>query len=92
MEVNALKDLVDRISDKLGDCLVFASNVISPKVVFICKNKLQGIKAGDLVKKAAVATLGGGGGRDDFAQAGGKDETKLADALEIVKKAIEESL
>lgn len=92
VEVNALKDLVDRISDKLGDCLVFASNVISPKVVFICKNKLQGIKAGDLVKKAAVATLGGGGGRDDFAQAGGKDETKLADALEIVKKAIEESL
>ena len=92
VEVSNLKDLVDRLSDILGDSVIFAANVVSPKVIFICKNKLSELKAGELVKKAAIATLGGGGGRDDFAQAGGKDETKLNEALEIVRKTIEEKL
>ncbi len=92
LDVNALKDLVDRLADKLGDSVVFACNVCSPKVVFICKNKLANLKAGELVKKAATITLGGGGGRDDYAQAGGKDETKVEEALAEVKKLIGEKL
>ena len=92
LDVNALKDLVDRLADKLGDSVVFACNVVSPKVVFVCKNKISNLKAGELVKKAATITLGGGGGRDDFAQAGGKDETKVPLALEEVKKLIGDKL
>ena len=89
LEVTALKDLVDRLADKLGESVVFACNVVSPKVIFVCKNKLSSLKAGELVKKAATITLGGGGGRDDFAQAGGKDETKVDEAFNEVKKLIE---
>ena len=92
LDVNALKDLVDRLADKLGDSVVFACNVVSPKVIFVCKNKLSALKAGELVKKAATITLGGGGGRDDFAQAGGKDETKVEEALLEVKKLIGDKL
>lgn len=44
--------------------------------------------AGNLVKLAAVHTQGNGGGRSDFAQAGGKDETRLDEALNLVKKEI----
>lgn len=92
LEVTALKDLVDRLADKLGESVVFACNVVSPKVIFVCKNKLSSLKAGELVKKAATITLGGGGGRDDFAQAGGKDETKVDEAFNEVKKLIEEKI
>ena len=42
----------------------------------------QGVKAGDCVKAAAKLVQGGGGGRPDLAEAGGKDPSKLADALE----------
>ncbi|HIE35270.1 MAG TPA: hypothetical protein EYP79_03625, partial [Campylobacterales bacterium] len=49
------------------------------------------LKAGDWVKKVAPIVSGGGGGRPDFAQAGGKDPSKIEDAkkeaLEFVKRA-----
>ena len=62
------------------------------KVVFICKNKIKALKAGSLVKLAANITNGNGGGRDDFAQAGGKDVSLIDQALEEVKKVIGEAL
>ena len=48
----------------------------------------SGYKAGDLVKEAAVLTQGNGGGRPDFAQAGGKDVSKLNDAIELIRKKL----
>ena len=47
----------------------------------------KGLKAGDWVRQAAQAAGGGGGGRPQMAQAGGKDPAKLAEALEIARKA-----
>ena len=47
-----------------------------------------GLKAGDLVKEAALLTQGNGGGRPDFAQAGGKDVSKLSDAIEIIRRKV----
>ena len=41
--------------------------------MFVCKNTTEALNAGLLVKQAAIACLGNGGGRRDFAQAGGKD-------------------
>ena len=43
---------------------------------------------GNLVKQAAILCGGNGGGRPDFAQAGGKDVTKLDEALLAVKKEL----
>ena len=45
----------------------------------------KGLKAGDWVRAAAEACGGKGGGRPDFAQAGGKDPSRLPDALRIAK-------
>jgi alanyl-tRNA synthetase len=50
------------------------------------------VKAGDLVKKLSAIVGGGGGGRPDFAQAGGKEPDKLPAALASVEEAVREQL
>ncbi|MGD9886897.1 MAG: alanine--tRNA ligase [Bacilli bacterium] len=87
-EVNNVKDLIDRLSDKLGQSIIFIANIFNERVVFICKSKKTSLHAGELVKKAAVFTNGNGGGRQDFAQAGGKDIDKVEEALTLVEKEI----
>jgi len=52
----------------------------------------KGLKADDIVKQIAPLVEGGGGGRPQMAQAGGKNPEKLNDALAKAKKIIEESL
>jgi len=52
----------------------------------------QGLKAGDWVREAAKVVGGGGGGRPDMAQAGGKDPGKIDDAIRRAKDVAEESL
>ena len=88
LEVDSLKDLVDRLCDYLGDSVILFGNVLGGKIVFVCKNKVDKLNAGLLVKEAATITLGGGGGRPDFAQAGGRDITKLDSALSNAKEKI----
>ena len=48
----------------------------------------SGILAGNIIKEVAKATGGGGGGRPDMAQAGGKDVSKVDEALSIVNNLI----
>ncbi len=52
----------------------------------------RGLKAGDLIKRVALVVGGGGGGRPDMAQAGGKDPAKLPEALAQVESYIQENL
>ena len=52
----------------------------------------RGVKAGDIVKTAAQVVGGGGGGRDNMAQAGGRDPDKLPEALETAEQAIRQVL
>ncbi|HEY0317765.1 MAG TPA: alanine--tRNA ligase [Solirubrobacterales bacterium] len=52
----------------------------------------RGLSAATLVREAAAVVGGGGGGRDDMAQAGGRDPSKLGDALAAAKSAIERAL
>ena len=52
----------------------------------------RGIKAGDLVKAIAPIVDGGGGGRPDIAQAGGKSPEKIDDALAKARELIKEKL
>ena len=66
---------------------MFAS-VQNGKIVFIAKSKGNQNRCGDIVKAAAIITGGNGGGRPDFAQAGGRDSSKVDEALLKVKEMI----
>ena len=52
----------------------------------------RGIHAGRLIKEAARVTGGGGGGRPDMAQAGGRDRTKIAEALQTAQESVRRQL
>ena len=52
----------------------------------------KGLKAGDVIKQIAPIVNGGGGGRPQMAQAGGKDPSKLNDALQSAKTIIKNAL
>ena len=88
MDTGALKDLADRLADKYNNSVVFIANVVGEKVIFVCKSKVAKIHAGMIVKEAAVIASGNGGGRPDFAQAGGKDVTKVEAALNAVREKL----
>jgi len=90
--IELVKDLVDRLADKMNNCIVFISVINDGKVIFICKNKIDSLNAGNLVKQAAIITNGNGGGRKDFAQAGGKDPSKVEEALSTIFEVIKNSL
>ena len=86
---DVLKDIIDKVSAELGKCVVFFANVINnEKIIFVAKSKENAANCGMLVKNAAIITGGNGGGRPDFAQAGGKDVTKVDEALQMVKDSI----
>ena len=93
-ESDSLREIVDKAKDKLGSCIVVlgADNGKAIFTVGVTKDLTSKIKAGDLVKELAVIAGGNGGGRPDFAQAGGKDGSKVMEALESVKKSIREKL
>ena len=83
------KDIVDKVTDQISQGIVFVANVVNnEKIVFIAKNKGTKFACGNLVKEAAIICGGNGGGRPDFAQAGGKDVTKVDDALNKIKEII----
>lgn len=87
INMDALKQLADALLNKMGNGIVFLASIIDNKLLFVCKNNI-GLNSGALVKQAAIATGGNGGGRPDMATAGGKDITKVDEALDIVKKEI----
>ncbi len=83
---DAVRMQIDRIRQKLGSAfIVFGWTEDEGKVPLIAAltNDLvkKGLKAGDVIKPVAEIVGGKGGGKPDFAQAGGKDATKLPEAL-----------
>ncbi len=88
VEVGALKQIVDTLMVKIGSGFVFVASVKDEKVTFIAKSNIPQAHAGNLVKAAAVLCGGNGGGRPDFAQAGGKDVANVDAALQIVKESV----
>ena len=82
----SLKDLIDRIREKAPSVVILLGLVVEDKVAFIsCVSKdvlvSKGLNASDCVKTAAKVCGGGGGGRPEMAEAGGKDPAKIAEAL-----------
>ncbi|WP_066821612.1 alanine--tRNA ligase [Clostridium tepidiprofundi] len=92
IDANSLRDLADKVRDKLKSGVVVLGSANGAKVVFIAmatKDVVsKGIHCGNLVKEAALVTGGGGGGRPDMAQAGGKNIDKISDAITKVEELI----
>ena len=89
-----LRTMIDTIKDNNEKAIVVLAST-QDKLSFavgVTKTLTDKVKAGDLVKQLAEMTGGKGGGRPDFAQAGGKDESKLLDAFKEIRAIIETKL
>jgi alanyl-tRNA synthetase len=88
---NALRDLADRLRDKLGQGVVALGSELDGKAVLlvaVTKGLTGRVKAGDLVREAAKLVGGKGGGKPDLAQAGGPDPAGLEKALARVEELV----
>jgi alanyl-tRNA synthetase len=94
-DAKTLRDAVDRFKDRLQNAVVVLGSVDEGKVRLaagVTKNNTDKIRAGDLIKPVAELVGGKGGGRPDFAQAGGNDASKLDQALASVPAWIADHL
>ena len=85
VDMNALRNLGDDLKNKLGNAVVILASELDGKVnliVMATEDAVKaGVHAGNIVKKIAPMVGGGGGGRPNMAQAGGKNPAGIADAL-----------
>ncbi len=95
-DVDALRQMTDWFRDKLGSSVVVLGSVINEKPMLVAAATddaiEKGIHAGNLVRDAAKIVGGGGGGRPNMAQAGGRHADKLPEALGQVAGWIEDKL
>jgi alanyl-tRNA synthetase len=88
----ALRATADQLKDKLGSGIVVLGSVEDDKVRLVAgvtRDLCERFRAGDIIKPVAAAVGGSGGGRPDFAQAGGSEPAKLDAALAGVAAAVE---
>ena len=89
---NDLRDLIDKLRDKLGTSVIVFANVYQEKLTFtvgVSKDlNARKINAGNIVKEVAKLVGGNGGGRPDIASAGGKDLSKVDFALEKAEEIL----
>jgi len=91
----ALLALVDQLKNKLGRAVILLGGVHEDKVVLVAgvtKDLTGQLKAGDLMKQAAAAVGGKGGGRPDMAQGGGVDAGALDAALALTVPFVEQGI
>ncbi|GAA0734552.1 alanine--tRNA ligase [Clostridium oceanicum] len=90
---NALRELGDKIRNKIGEGLVVLGSECNGKVNFVAMATKEavskGIHCGKIIKEVASIAGGGGGGRPDMAQAGGKKPEKIEEALNTVESIVE---
>lgn len=86
VDMNGLRDLGDQLKEKLGEGVVVLASVAGGKVSLLAmvtdEAQKAGAHAGNLIKGMAAIVGGGGGGRPNMAQAGGKNPAKVPEALE----------
>ncbi len=91
-----LPDLADRVKGQLGDSAIVLGTANEGRVALVVAVSPslieRGVKAGQIVKTAAEVVGGGGGGKDTMAQAGGRDPSKLPEALTAAREAIAAAL
>jgi alanyl-tRNA synthetase len=90
---DSLRDLADKLRDRIIDGVVVLGSNYAGKVQLVAmasKNALsKGVHCGKIVKEIASITGGGGGGRPDMAQAGGKLPEKLNEAISQVEHILD---
>ncbi|MBO8163892.1 MAG: alanine--tRNA ligase [Brevibacillus sp.] len=93
-DMDSLRGMLDDLKVKIGSAVIVLGAVDGEKVQLVAgvtKDLLQkGFHAGKIVKEVAAICGGGGGGRPDMAQAGGKDPAKLEEALKRVEQLVRE--
>ena len=96
MDMNGLRDLGDQLKEKLGEGVVVIASSAGGKVSLMATATdgamKKGAHAGNLIKAIASLVGGGGGGRPNMAQAGGKNPAGIPDALAKVKEVLAEQI
>ncbi|OAT81446.1 alanine--tRNA ligase [Desulfotomaculum copahuensis] len=85
-DMDSLRAMVDLLRDRLGSAVILLGSPVGERVNLVAAVTRdlvpRGLHAGKLIKEVAAIVGGGGGGRPDMAQAGGKDPSRLQEALE----------
>jgi alanyl-tRNA synthetase len=96
LDAKQLREISDQLKEKMGSGFIFLASALANSVTLVgsvSSDLTRRFHAGNIIKEVAPIVGGGGGGRPDFAQAGGKDPSKTDDALarvrELVKAAID---
>ena len=96
VDMNGLRNLGDQLKEKLGEGVVVIASVLDGKVNLMAavtdEAQKKGAHAGNLIKAIAGLVGGGGGGRPNMAQAGGKNPEGVADALIKVAEVVSEQV
>ena len=95
LDKEGLRAIVDQHRDKIGSGVVVLASPGDGKVsivVGVTPDLVKKVPAGQLVKRLAPIVGGGGGGRPDFAEAGGKDASKIGELLAASRTLLEQLL
>ncbi len=96
VDMNGLRNLGDQLKDKIGDGVIVIASVQDDKVNLMAtvteEAQKKGAHAGNLIKAIASLVGGGGGGRPNMAQAGGKNPAGVDACLEKVTEVVAEQL
>jgi alanyl-tRNA synthetase len=95
LDMKALRDLTDRLKDRLGDAVLFLAAAAGDRLLMVAGSAgkaKEKVDAGRLVGEIAPLAGGKGGGRADFAQAGGRRVEKLSEVLEAARQVIRKQL
>lgn len=98
VDMNAMRDLADRIRDRLGDVVTVFGSKDGDKLIFTASTSKalvkKGVHAGKIIREVTAVAGGSGGGKPDMASGGGKDATKLDEAIakayDVVASMIQE--
>jgi len=91
----ALRELAEKLRDKLGDSVVMVGSKSGPKVqlvLTVARSLVARLKAPELIRPLAQIVGGSGGGRPDMAQAGGTDASKLDEALAGLPRVVGDAI
>ena len=93
VDMNGLRDLGDQLKDKLGEGVIVLASAKEGKVNLVAMATdtalSKGAHAGNLIKGIASLVGGGGGGRPNMAQAGGKNPDGIEAAIQETAKVLE---
>ncbi len=95
VDAKSLREMAEQLKNKLGSCAIVLAVVEGDKVNLVAgvsKDKMDQIKAGELVNFVATQVGGKGGGKPDLAMAGGNDPSKLDAALAGVSSWVQAQL